>query len=84
MLQFAFASLQSFGDLAQGFRLRQVAKQHRYELPPTAKAPRMAFGIVLAHCRLEAVPGDQLENLAEIAAYSFQGEASSAGWIRSG
>jgi hypothetical protein len=43
----------------------------------------MPFGLMLSHRRFEAVTRDQLENLAENAASSFQGEVSSVQWIRS-
>jgi hypothetical protein len=43
----------------------------------------MPFGLMLTHRRFEAVTRDQLENLAENAAYSFHGGVSSVEWIRS-
>src|SRR6266540_2304907 len=83
MPEFAFARLQALRDLPQRFRLRELTEQHGYQLSPTAEATRMALGVMLLYSRFEAVTRDQLENLAEDAAYSFQGEASSVGWIRS-
>jgi hypothetical protein len=83
MLQLPFTRLQSFRDLAQRFGLRQLAEQHGHELPPAAEAARVPLGLVFPHRGFEAITRDQLENLAEDAAYSFQGEASSVGWIRS-
>jgi hypothetical protein len=83
VLQLAFAGLQPFGNLAQRFGLRQLTEEHGHELPPTAEAARMPLGLMLSHCRFKAVTRDQLENLTEDAAYSFQGEVSSVEWIRS-
>jgi hypothetical protein len=37
MLEFAFSGLQSVRNLAQGPRLRQLAKQHRHKLIPTTR-----------------------------------------------
>src|SRR5215472_9496575 len=83
MLQLPFAGLQSFRDLAQRFGLRQLAEQHGHELSPTAKAARVPLGSLLSHRGFKPIPRDQLENLAEDAAYSFQGEVSPVHWIRS-
>src|SRR5215471_19136208 len=83
MLQLPFAGLQSYRDLAQRFGLRQLAEQHGHELSPTAKAARVPLGSLLSHRGFKPIPRDQLENLAEDAAYSFQGEVSPVHWIRS-
>src|SRR5215472_13176085 len=81
VLQLPLAGLQSFGDLAQRLGLRQLAEQHGNQLPPTGEATRMPLCLVLAHCGFEAIARDQLENLAENATYSFQGEVSSVEWF---
>jgi hypothetical protein len=43
----------------------------------------MSLGLMLAYRRFKTATRDQLENLADDAAYSFQGEISSVDWIRS-
>src|SRR5206468_11287615 len=83
MPELTFAGLQAFGDLTQRFRLRELTEQHGHQLAPTAEAPCMTLGLMLLYRRFKAVARDQLQNLAEDAAYSFQGEASSVRWIRS-
>jgi hypothetical protein len=50
-------------------------------LSPTAETAGVPFGLVLFHRRLETAAWDQLENLAENAAYSFPGGASSVEWF---
>jgi hypothetical protein len=66
---------------AQRFRLCQLAEQHRYKLPPTAESSRVALALMLLYCCLKSVSRNQLQDLAEDAAYSFQGEVSSVDWI---
>jgi hypothetical protein len=61
----------------------QLTEQHRHQLSPTAETPRVPFSLVLSYRGCEPIPWNQLENLAENAAYSFQGEASSIDWIGS-
>ena len=52
-----------------------------FKLAPTGDASRVSLGLVLRDGLFEAVAGDQLEHLAEDAAYSFQGEVSLANLI---
>ena len=80
MLQLAFARAQTLGDLAQRFGLRELTEQHRHQLSPIAETARITLGLMFLHCCFEAVARDQLQNLAEDAAYSFQGEASLVRW----
>ncbi|MDX2151851.1 MAG: hypothetical protein SFV54_14020 [Bryobacteraceae bacterium] len=76
MPQLAFARLQAFGDFTQRLCLCELAEQHRDQLSPTAEAARVLLGMMFLDGCLEAVARDQSQNLAEDAAYSFQGEAS--------
>jgi len=55
MPEFAFAGSQTLGDLPQRFRLRQLTKQHRYELAPTAEPTRVPLGVMLAHRRFKVI-----------------------------
>jgi hypothetical protein len=46
-----------------------LAKQHRYELSPTAETPRVSFGFVLLHRLLKSPARKQFQYLRENAAY---------------
>jgi hypothetical protein len=57
-------------------RVRQLAKQHRYKLSPTAEAPGVPLALMLLHEAFEFGPRKQLQKLTENTAYSIQGGAS--------
>jgi len=68
-----FAGRQSAGDLAQCLRMPQLAKQHRNELGPAAKATCVALSLMLSYSGLKLQAGELLQHLRENAAYSIHG-----------
>src|SRR5665213_3785702 len=76
MPQFALARRQATSDFPQALGVAQLAEQHRDELRPTGKAPRVPLGLMLADRRLEFQARDQLQNLTEDTAFSIQGGVS--------
>jgi hypothetical protein len=67
---------QPFGNFTQRLGLPQLTKQHRYQLAPTPETARVPLGLMLPHRSFKLVVWNQLENLAEDAAYSIHGEVS--------
>jgi len=63
--QLAFARCQAINDLSQRFGLCQLAKHHRYELAPAAKAFGMAFGTQAPNLSLKMMPIHQAKKLAK-------------------
>jgi len=56
MTQSPFAACQSFLDLAQRLRLRQLAKTHRHKLLPTTKPLRSILRSGAPHRRFKLRP----------------------------
>jgi hypothetical protein len=54
----------------------QLAKQHRNQLPPAAKTTAVTFRFMPRNQGLELYSRDELEKLAENAAYSIQSGTS--------
>jgi hypothetical protein len=73
MFQFPFDGHQPIANLAQGLSLPQLAKQHGCKLSPAGKTTRVPLGVVLLHCLLEPLAGEQLQQLSKNAAYSIHG-----------
>ena len=64
----AFAALQSLLDLTQAVRPAQLTEDHRNELLPAIRSPRMPLRIVLGDQLREVTARNKLENLTEQAA----------------
>src|SRR5215472_8087119 len=73
MPQFPFAGGQTARDFAQALRMSELAEQHGDQLGPTAEAAGMPFGFMLPDFGLERQARDELQDLAENAAYSIHG-----------
>jgi len=71
MPQLAFAGQQTIADLAQRFRISQLAEQHGDHLAPTGKTTGVPLGLMRFHRSLENRLREQLENLVKNAAYSI-------------
>ena len=56
MRQLAFAAGQAAADLAQRMRAPELREQHRDELVPAGKAPRVPLGLGGMHGALEVGP----------------------------
>src|SRR5215831_11789047 len=73
MPQFPFAGGQTPRDFAQALRMSELAEQHGDQLGPAAEAAGMPFGFMLPDFGLERQARDELQDLAENAAYSIHG-----------
>src|SRR6516225_9845649 len=73
MPQFPFAGGQTARDFAQALRMSELAEQHGDQLGPTAETAGMPFGFMLPDFGLERQARDELQDLAENAAYSIHG-----------
>jgi hypothetical protein len=73
MPQFALAGRQPPSDFAQALRMAQLAEQHGDHLRPTAETAGMPFGLMFPNLGLESQMWDELQYLAENAAYSIHG-----------
>src|SRR5580704_18263973 len=71
--QLAFASRQTSTDLPQRLRLAQMTEQHRHQLRPTAKTPRVMLRSMLAHRLFKLSPRKYPQNLRKNTAYSIHG-----------
>jgi hypothetical protein len=61
MRELAFATRQAPTDLAQRVGPAQLAEQHRDELPPARKSPRMPLCLRLEHRLLKVHARKELE-----------------------
>ena len=73
MVELALGGAQTLRDLGQAVRPAQLTEQHGHELAPAGEAAGVALGMVLLHRLLEFAAGEQLQELAEYAAYSVHG-----------
>src|SRR5215471_21406722 len=73
MPQFPFASGQAARDFAQALCMSELAEQHGDQLGPTAEAAGVPFRFMLPDFGLERQARDELQDLAENAAYSIHG-----------
>jgi len=81
VIELAVGEPQSVADLAQAFRLGELAEQHGHTLGPAGEAFCVAFGFRLAHQALESGAGNDLQDLAEQAGIVFHENVFSYGWM---
>jgi hypothetical protein len=76
MIELAVSKPQPVADLAQAFRLGELAEQHGHALSPAGEAFRIPGGFRLTHQALEGGAGDDLRDLAEQAGILLHGKRS--------